>query len=303
MIQKMDNQQPSSEKEKVQRLSHKGVLNDKESLIIWETPPNNNKVYVYTLSSTDSKIPRYVGITVNPVTRLSHHITYKDKNPHKYHWIKKVLKSGELIVMTVIEEFDDVEKAREREEELINSLVDLTNIELKPTCPKIKTTYLYNLETEEVTKFISRKSACLSINSSNSYNNKLKGKYLISCQNDFYQRIQSKASIKLYNGIEIKYAVSYQHAAWIVGCSVNMINLCLLKQRKSAKGWNIYFADEDIDEYKIGLWKKVKCINDGKIFTSVNACADYYSIDPSGISKTCKGKRSHCQGLTFNYCE
>ena len=37
-INEMENQQPSSEQEKVQRLSRKGVLYNIKSSIIWETP-------------------------------------------------------------------------------------------------------------------------------------------------------------------------------------------------------------------------------------------------------------------------
>jgi hypothetical protein len=85
-INEMDNQQPSSEQEKVQRLSRKGVLYNIKSSIIWETPSIDNKIYLYFLRSNDTI--RYVGITNDPNTRLTHHINYRLKNKsHKNNWI------------------------------------------------------------------------------------------------------------------------------------------------------------------------------------------------------------------------
>ena len=87
----MDNQQLNPKQGRVQRSSRKRVL-DLKQFIIWETPCIKNKIYIYTLSSSKDNIIRYIGITNEPLRRLSHHTSkFYKTNTHKYNWIKKVL--------------------------------------------------------------------------------------------------------------------------------------------------------------------------------------------------------------------
>lgn len=303
----MDNQQPSPKKGKVQRLSHRGVLEDENSFIVWETPPSSNKIYIYTLTTNKSSEIRYVGITSDPKTRLSHHIShsYNAKNSHKTNWINKSHKDGHNIIMTVIESYDDLKNALLKEEEMIKNIDNLTNIELKPTTPRYTECYVYDLKDGTCEKHTSRQSAANSIGvtASGTNSKRIRNRYLFNYDNDFDKYIQSIATIKIYDGTTVKYAVSHQHAAWMIGCTKSMINSTLCKARKSCKNHNLYHIHENIKEELTGKnYKKVKCINDGKLFASIKKCSEYYSIDSSCISKVCRGKRKHVANLNFCYC-
>ena len=48
--------------------------------------------------------------------------------------------------------------------------------------------------------------------------------------------------------------------------------------------------------------RKVICLNDSKIFNTINECAEYYKLDVHTIRNICKGitKKSH-SGLVFMY--
>lgn len=303
-IQIMDDQHPSSEKEKVQRLSHKGVLND--SFIIWETPPNENKIYVYLLSSSlDDKI-RYVGITNNPKTRLSHHINNKRKS-HKNSWIKSVINRNGNVIMRIIDSFDTYAEALLKEESTISSYELLTNQIQTPTHPGSKKCYILDLKYNEIRGFDSIGSAAININSSSSslLTNRISNRrYIFSYSKDFEDILLDEATIKIKcpDG-KIKYAITYQHAAWIIGCSVNMINLCLLKQRRSVKKHIVCKIEEDFHLYKYRNNKGVICINDNKAFSSIKECARFYNFDESGISKVCKGKRKHYKNMSFKFID
>lgn len=300
----MDNQQPSSEKEKVQRLSHKGVLND--SLIIWETPPSENKIYLYFLKT--NKNIRYVGITNDPKTRLSHHISYRNKtNNYKDNWLKSEINSGNQIIMIIKESFVILEDALIREEYFINSLLNLTNFELNPTIPNSKYCYLYNLQTQEIKEFNSLNSCSsyLNITPSALYRNVIKGKYLFSYSNNFKDVIKQRASlkIKLYKTNEIKYAISYKHAAWILGCTKGMINALVIKTKKTYKYNQVVKINESFVKYPYKTHKKIQCVNDGKVFNSIAECGRFYDLDSSNILKTAKGLRKQYKGLNFIFID
>lgn len=299
----MDNQQPSLEYRKVQRLSHRGVLNNIESYIVWEKPPVHNKIYLYKLVD-DKNLPRYIGITNNPKTRLSHHIKDKSKS-HKTNWINYCISNSIEIKMIIFDSFDNLEDALIQEEYYINNLKNLTNYELNPTTPFVKECYLYDLEFQKSIKFNSLSSAMLFCNSKGIlYNKIIKGKYLFSYNNDFNEIINKIATIKILtpqNNI-IK-CVSYYHASKILNCSKGMINSCLSGIRNNIKGYLISKINEEFQIFKDRNTIKIICLNDNKLFNSIKEASEYYSVDNSMIVKVCKNKRKHIKGLKFKYYE
>jgi len=305
-INEMDNQQPSSEQEKVQRLSRKGVLYNIKSSIIWETPSIDNKIYLYFLRSNDTI--RYVGITNDPNTRLTHHINYRLKNKsHKNNWIINCIENNFEIEMLVKESFSSYEDALIKEEYYINSIENLTNYEKNPTKPNIVKCYLYDLEKEESIEFESRSAAAKYLNiASGSFKNKIiKRKYLFNYDNNFLELIEKNYKIKSMNikTKDVKYFLSYSHAAYYFNCSINMINLVLLKKRSSIKRkYLLINKSESFDDCIIKEnTKKIICLNDNNIFDSIKNAASYYKIDESGITKVCKGKRKTINKLIFKY--
>lgn len=49
--------------------------------------------------------------------------------------------------------------------------------------------------------------------------------------------------------------------------------------------------------------RKVKCVETGVIYNSVNECADDFFIDPSNIRNNARGKTRSCYGFHFEYVE
>ena len=47
--------------------------------------------------------------------------------------------------------------------------------------------------------------------------------------------------------------------------------------------------------------KRVKCLETGKIFDSIEDCAKEYNAIATHISRVCKGKRKHTRGYSFEY--
>lgn len=299
----MDNQQPSLEYRKVQRLSHRRVLSNVISYIIWETPPIRNGVYLYKLVDNNDQ-PRYIGITIDPKTRLSHHIKDKTKS-HKTSWIKSCISNNIEIKMVVFKSYIDIEIALRDEEHYINHLNDLTNHELHPTTPNLKECYLYNLESKEIIKFNSVTSAMVYADTRGILTARvIKGKYLFSYNNNFEQIIDRIATIKILTpeGTIIK-CVSQYHASKVLNCSKGMINSCLMKIRNNYKGYLISKINEEFGEYRYRHSLKIQCINDNRIFSSIKEASVYYNVDSSMIVKVCKDKRKHVKGLKFKYYE
>jgi predicted GIY-YIG superfamily endonuclease len=306
----MDNQQPRSEKDKVQRLSHRGVLNNINSNIIWETPStDNNKVYLYFLKANDKV--RYVGITTNITTRLSHHITNSySSNTHKSNWIKKCIKNNITINMVIVEAFDSYEEALKKEKYYINSLEDLTNICKDPTAPNSKKCFIYDLKHQNVLSFntISSAASYLNVTCNALYRKVIKGRYLFSYSDDFKNIIFEKYTIKSYNSVDdtVSYYVSYAHAAWVLKCSISTINLVLMNKRKTIRNKILLSKKDESFKYsnlKSDIKKKIKCITDNKEFSSIKEASEYYNIDSSLITKVCKGKRKTTNKLKFEYCQ
>jgi predicted GIY-YIG superfamily endonuclease len=299
----MDNQQPSLEKRKVQRLSHKGVLSNINSYIIWEKPPIHNKIYLYKLVDNNN-LAKYIGITNNPKTRLSHHINDKTKS-YKTNWINHCISNKIEIKMIVFECFDTLEEALIKEEYYINTLDNLTNIELNPTTPFVKKCFIYDLNINKSIEFNSIISAMLYCKSKGIlYNKIIKQKYLFSYENNFDEIINNIATIKILtqNNTIIK-AVSYYHASKILNCSIGMINSCLAKIRNNVKGNLVSKINEDFIIYKNRTCIKIICLNDNKIFNSIKEASEYYNVDNSLIVKVCKNKRKKVNGLMFKYYE
>lgn len=84
------------------------------------------KAYIYALvSSDDQNHFRYVGVTVDPKSRLDTHVkdTFSDKafeiNPHKINWQRKVINNFQTIEMILTTEFISEKEAFEAEDEAI----------------------------------------------------------------------------------------------------------------------------------------------------------------------------------------
>jgi predicted GIY-YIG superfamily endonuclease len=303
----MDNQQLNPEQGRVQRSSRKRVL-DLNKYIVWETPCLINKIYVYTLSSTKDKKVRYIGITTDPLTRLSHHTSKSyHKNTHKSNWINKEIKSGNQILMTIVYSYTNLQDALLKEEQLISIYNDLTNHILLPTKPNMKTCYLYNIFTLETIEFQSITSAAkyLDVTLTALYRSLILGKWLMSFNKDFDKLIRIKHKIKgknLSTG-EICYFLNQEHAAYFIGCSKQLINGCVMGIRKSAKKWIICKKGDKFPNYINYHLSPVVCINDGKKYDSIKEAANYYKLDESSIAKVCKGQRKHTGNKNFKYLE
>lgn len=48
-------------------------------------------------------------------------------------------------------------------------------------------------------------------------------------------------------------------------------------------------------------WRKVICLNDGKVYASVTLCAKAYDGTPWGVHSICKGTRKTHRGKTFEF--
>lgn len=303
----MDNQQLNPEQGRVQRSSRKRVL-DLNKYIVWETPCLINKIYVYTLSSTEDNKVRYVGITTDPLRRLSHHTSKSYyKNSHKSNWINKELKSGNQILMSIVDSYVDLEDALLREEELIAIYDGLTNHVLLPTKPNMKTCYLYNIFTLEIIEFSSIQSASiyLKVTPSALYDSLILSKWLMSFNKNFEELVKIKHRLKGKNvkTSEICYFLTQEHAAKHIGCSIQLINSCIMGIRKSAKKWILCKKESEFPIHINNHISPVVCVNDGRIYNSIKEAASYYNLDESCIAKVCKGLRKHTGNKNFKYQE
>jgi len=302
----MDNQQPRSKKDKVQRLSRKGVLsNTSKHSIIWETPSIQNKVFIYQLKDTISNTVRYIGSTNNPKERFVHHL--KDKSStYKGNWIRSVISNNGGIQMVVFDYSDNLNKALIKEEYYLHKFKNLTNICLYPTQGSTKLCYVYDLQTSRSMEFISLASASLYVGctSNNLLNNfRCKGRYLFSYSDNFSKIIKDRHSFKAKKDNKILYFVSYNHASWILNCSRGLVNNVLGKISNSINGWVLCKRDGIFPICNPNGYKKVICLDDNIVYPSIQGASSYYGIDGSCIVRVCKGKRKTAGKLRFNYFE
>jgi len=300
----MNNQQPSSEKEKVQRLSRKRVLNNEVlKNIVWETQPIKNAVYIYTLSSSKDHIPRYVGSTITPLVRLKNHMKSKE-NGYKANWVNSIFNNNHELIMTVIDYSLTVKEALIKEEHYIKSIPNLTNYELFPTKPRYKECYLYNIITGVSKKYESLQLAASDINLKGSVltNIVLKHLYLFNYIDDFENIIEKHHTILIKREEVIKKFITQRQVSIYLNCSMGLVNFCLMGQRKSCKGWKIIKKGGDFNKIEKNLrYKSVKCLNDNKIFDTGKIASQYYNIDNSSLLKCCKGLRKSVGGYKFVY--
>lgn len=282
-------------------IKHRGKLKDTTSQINWEIPENTTGVFVYLLTGGDSHDVRYVGITTSPETRLSHHICDRGKT-YKTAWIKSVLKRGELLKMNIVASYPTYKEALIHEEALIalyNKTV--TNYELKPTTPSVKQYFLYDFIEDTWYTLPSRTSASKFIGSSTvNQTGRIRGRYFLTKSSSFEKLIEDFAVIKLKKDNCVKYAFSQKHAAILAGVSVGTVNACINGYRRVGKGWIFSKIDAKFQEYP-GRGKRIECLNDGKKFDELKLAAIHYKVDPSMITKICKGKRPAVKGLKFKY--
>lgn len=301
----MDNQQPRLEQSKVQRLSPRGVP-DSKIIVIWETPPIQNKIFLYKLSSSKNSKIRYIGVSSNPIERAYNH--FKDeRKTHKKSWIVSLINKKQDLIMTVFKQFDSYEEALIEEEYFINTLDDLTNHVLNPTSPNAKKCYLYDVFTKEVISFGSLTGCANFIKTNPSsllYNCLFKQKYLFSYNNDFDKILETKAKVIAKKNNKLKYFINYAHAAYELDCAIGSISTVLNEKRfNSINGWVLKKKDGVFPEKFGKHCVKVKCLNDDKIYNSIKEAAKFYSIDSSLITKCCKGKRKQTKGYRFVYFE
>jgi hypothetical protein len=86
------------------------------------------KIYIYGLSGYDGVI-RYVGKSYRPNVRKNEHL-YEAKagvNTYKNNWLRKLIKIGDSLVITILEECNENNWA-EKEKYWINRLPNLTNL-------------------------------------------------------------------------------------------------------------------------------------------------------------------------------
>ena len=285
----------------VDYIKHRGC--DFTSIIRWGIDKSTDGIFVYTLQESGKSDIKYVGITNSPSTRLSHHIKEKGLN-HKNSWLRGVLNRGGVIVMSIVDKATSYEEATILEESYINKNLDtITNHILTPTIPHSKTCYVLNIYTNDLVKFVSRMAAYdyMGVYFTQCPKSLIKSTYVFSYYPDVFKIVEKRAKILLTKDNITLYALNQKHAGFLAGVTPGMINLCIMGQRKSANGYLVYKVGKVVKEYKNNHYKPVICKNDGKLFPTAKAAAVYYSVDPSMISKICKGKRKGVKGLIFKY--
>ena len=100
--------------------------------------------------------------------------------------------------------------------------------------------------------------------------------------------------------------ISVREASRITGVCESSINRVCRYQQKTAGGmvWRYKFHDNPnhtvMPTYN-SLNKGVWCYEDKKFFESIADAARYYELDPSGITKCCRGKLKSSGGKHFYY--
>ena len=105
-------------------------------------------------------------------------------------------------------------------------------------------------------------------------------------------------------------------AARSYGChATQVLDVCKKKRGRRFAAGRIFrfFTGQEIDEStaakeraaipKQGSWsyRKVMCVEDSKVFSSISACAQYYGIASSSLAGVCKGRRKRAHQKRFVY--
>lgn len=86
------------------------------------------KIFIYGLHTSNDDTIRYVGKCMDPEYRLKMHYSQRNSyESHKNKWIKKSIKNGEEIIMTILEEVNE-DNWQYKEREWIEKFENLTNI-------------------------------------------------------------------------------------------------------------------------------------------------------------------------------
>ena len=145
----------------------------------------------------------------------------------------------------------------------------------------------------------------LKVTTSALYDSLVLSKWLMSFNKNFNELIKIKYRLKGKNLItgEIQYFLTQKHASEHIGCSIQLINSCIMGIRKSAKKWILCKKGCDFPFYINNHSSPVICVNDGFVYNSIKEAAAYYKLDESYIAKVCKGLRKHASNKIFRYQE
>lgn len=79
----------------------------------------------------------------------------------------------------------------------------------------------------------------------------------------------------------------------------------LCNRQKSTGGYHFIYEKNYIEgkwyNTEVGNDKHVLCLNTGEVFNSLKECAEKFGVDPSAVTKVCKGKQRHTGGYNFQY--
>lgn len=75
------------------------------------------------------------------------------------------------------------------------------------------------------------------------------------------------------------------------------------KEKRNSKLKGRVWEQDILDKRAKSISKSVLEINSGQIFSSVNEAAEYFKVNPKGISKNLHGKSNHYFGLKFRFME
>lgn len=103
---------------------------------------------------------------------------------------------------------------------------------------------------------------------------------------------------------EILYFESFLKISKFLKCSESLVSDVYTGIKKSVKGYIVSKINDDFKEYKDDRKFKIALIKNNEIveiFNSIQEASDKFNIDPSGISKVCRGKRKTIKKLIFKY--
>ena len=80
----------------------------------------------------------------------------------------------------------------------------------------------------------------------------------------------------------------------IIGGRVNYKKIVETKRKKGNLNWHTKGINNS-------CCKKIKCLNNGKIYNYIKKASSELNLDSSSISKVCRGKRKHIKGYVFEY--
>lgn len=105
--------------------------------IKWLRKGDEQMYTIYALVDPRDYIARYIGMSTNVHQRLARHLSCTGTNERKDNWIRELLANDKVPVLREIEQVEDVERARAREQHWIRYClgrsVDLVNIAITMT--------------------------------------------------------------------------------------------------------------------------------------------------------------------------